>query len=365
MLSKEKIDDFILNVEKMYNRYGMCTEVLKAQEIVLNKKDPELCYKFALTIKDSDRKALEKVVLEAKDPVICLNFVRTFLTADVQKHQDIVLDSKNPRLCLDLVKSAELYECIPEITPIIVGSQDIKLCYELARAIASISYYITYRKYTSSLEAVLNVIARGNNPKDCYNVFVENEKYIVQNSRIFDAFNQGILNGKDPKICFLFASNYGNFLDPEYITSLLNVVVEKNDIDTLYDFLFLPCIKGKNEKIIQEQIIKSKNVYYCTMLALNKQQSMNTDWIDLTSLQVVVLENGTPQECLKFISKIKGADIEAFEKVIKTDKHAYKEFKKRFKSYLKDRKDFSDMLEDFSKEKKEIIEDHQGDIVSF
>lgn len=103
-MKKENVSkqDKILELVKiLYNEVGMTKAIKQLCSLAITKKDAILCYQLANILRRKDiMKDLQNVVLESKDPRICYLFSRDVKGAEIKPLQQVVLNSRDKILCL-------------------------------------------------------------------------------------------------------------------------------------------------------------------------------------------------------------------------------------------------------------------------
>ena len=86
------------NHNKAYNAYYQANagiNIKKNQKIVLECKDPEVCFYFAKDIPGANIKAHEKILLELKHPKHSYFFARNIAGANIEEHFKVIFNSGN------------------------------------------------------------------------------------------------------------------------------------------------------------------------------------------------------------------------------------------------------------------------------
>jgi len=83
-------------MKTVYEAYKEASEDINIQEnkrIVIESKDPDYCYWFAIMIPRSNIKAHEEVILKNKNPYDCYRFARDVKDSNKEELLKVVLES--------------------------------------------------------------------------------------------------------------------------------------------------------------------------------------------------------------------------------------------------------------------------------
>ena len=115
--------------KRYYEQYGITDKFDRAVDAVLRTKNPELCFKFALFIKEPLYiKFLQEVVLKSENPKYCYNFACMIKGANIEALQQVVLDSRNLRYCCNFASNVRGAD-VPAFQKIVEDSWSTRYIY--------------------------------------------------------------------------------------------------------------------------------------------------------------------------------------------------------------------------------------------
>ena len=128
-----KQDKIVELVKILYNEAGITKAIKQLCSLAITKKDAILCYQLANILRRKDiMKDLQNVVLESKNPDICYLFARDVKGAEIKPLQQVVINSRDVKLCYFFARDVE-HANVKELQKVVVDSKNATLCYLFAR----------------------------------------------------------------------------------------------------------------------------------------------------------------------------------------------------------------------------------------
>lgn len=181
---------------------------------IINNKNPEECYKYALTHPNADIKKLGRVVIDSKNLQYNLMFMKNIKDCDFEEHLKVIIDSKDSETnyFASLLHLNPYY--IEQIRNILVNNKSVEYCYEFAHDI--------------------------------------NEIYGTEEDIDVSDLELTVIESKDINYNYKFAKNVKG-ADIDFIQDVILKVATEKDIERVFDFAI--DVKGADLNACKNKII--------------------------------------------------------------------------------------------------------------